>query len=916
VTEQAGDRGGLIVGRDAELAALDGFLASDVGPRALVLSGGPGIGKSTLWEAGVGMARRRGLRVLVARASGIETTLSSAALVDLLDGVEREELAGLPSPQLHALEVALFRAEPTGAPPEEHAIAVGLLNALRALAGRDRLVVAIDDLQWLDRSSGEALAFAARRLHAEAIVFLLARRPGSSSPLERALEGRPLDRVEVGYLSVGASRRLLSERLGLSLPRNVLRRVFETTLGNPLFTVEIGRSLAARGAPSIGEEVPLPDTIEEILGLRVASLPDPVRRLLLAVALSADLRASQAQEISGQSALDEAVELGVLAVDEERLRPAHPLFATVAKSHARVGEQRELHRMLAGLAADEESRAAHLALAADRPDEELADAVSAAAASAAARGARQDAAVLAEHALRLSLGDGGRVERLFALCTYLVEAGEQQRVTDLLSAELDALPAGPARARAYLLLADGVVHTNDEIRRHLGAALSESGGDQALRARVLTEMAINDAVIRVERIGEAEAAALEALAIGPVAGAALERAALYALGWARALRGKPLEEVCERFRSVSGEAASSVTESPERVAGQRFVWRGELDQARALLTRLTALADERGEAYSYVLQRLHMCQLELRCGNWDAVVRLLDEWAASFEQAMWSMYERCQALLAAGRGLPDEVERWAAKTLAGAETAGNQWDRLEAQRAQGIAGLLAGAPERAAEALRAVWAHAAREGVDEPGVFPVAPDLVEVLVELGEADEALAVTARLRELSVEQEHPWGLATTTRCDALVRLSSDLYDEEAAGRLAEAADAYRALGLRFDRARSLLSLGRAQRRLRKWAAARDSLESAVAAFEELGSPGWTEQARSELSRVGGRRRQADGALTPAERRVVELAAAGLANKEIAQSLFVSVRTVEVHLKHAYAKLGIRSRTQLARRLSGRA
>jgi hypothetical protein len=225
----------------------------------------------------------RGLRVLSARGSGAETRLSSAALIDLLDGVGREELAAVPLPQLHALEVALFRAEPTGTPPEAHAIAVGLLNALRSLAAREPLLVAVDDIQWLDRASGDALAFAARRLAGEAVAFLLSRRPGSSSALERALEGRPLERLEVGYLSVGATRRVLSERLGLSLPRNVLRRVFETTLGNPLFTLEVGRALAARGTPAIGGDLPIPDEVEDVLGTRVAQRAGPVRTLLLAL---------------------------------------------------------------------------------------------------------------------------------------------------------------------------------------------------------------------------------------------------------------------------------------------------------------------------------------------------------------------------------------------------------------------------------------------------------------------------------------------------------------------------------------------------------------------------------------------------------------------------------------------------------
>jgi DNA-binding NarL/FixJ family response regulator len=276
------------------------------------------------------------------------------------------------------------------------------------------------------------------------------------------------------------------------------------------------------------------------------------------------------------------------------------------------------------------------------------------------------------------------------------------------------------------------------------------------------------------------------------------------------------------------------------------------------------------------------------------------------------MYERCRALLAAGRGLPGEAERWAAGALARAEATGSQWERLEALRARGIAALLAHDPARAAASLGAVWADTRREGVDEPGVFPVAPELVEALVELGERDEAEGVTDRLRELAGRQEHPWALASAKRCAALVRLASDSHDDQAAAQLADAAGDYLRLGLAFDHARSLLSLGRAQRRFRKWGAARDTLEAAAAAFDALGSPGWADASRSELARVGARRPTPSGELTQAERRAAELAATGLSNKEIAQSLYVTVHTVEVHLSRAYAKLGVRSRTQLAGRL----
>jgi AAA ATPase domain len=204
-----------VVGREAELSVLDEFLAAGRWPRVLVLTGGPGIGKTTLWDAGVDLARRHALRVLAVRASGSDTRLSFAALIDLLDGVGGDELAPLPPPQRRALDVALYRAEPTATPPEPHAIALGVLNALRSVGAHGPLLVAVDDTQWLDRASEDALAFAVHRLEAEPVAFLLARRPGPPSDVERVLEGKGLERLDLKPPSLGAIRHILSERLRL-----------------------------------------------------------------------------------------------------------------------------------------------------------------------------------------------------------------------------------------------------------------------------------------------------------------------------------------------------------------------------------------------------------------------------------------------------------------------------------------------------------------------------------------------------------------------------------------------------------------------------------------------------------------------------------------------------------------------------
>ena len=804
---------GPLVARETELARLREFLAAASSPRALVLTGEPGIGKTALWEAGIDAARELGLQVVMARPS--EARHSFAGLIDLFDGVAPRRPAGAAAVRARGGAAASRAGRHAAA---RQAIAMGVLNKLRWLTRP--LLVAIDDLQWLDPASAEALAFAATRLADEPVAFLLARRPGRRPPLEQVLGG---ERLEVGPLDLDATRRLLAQRLGLSVPRPLMRRVAGTTQGNPLFALEVGRALVERGLPEIGEEIPLPDAVEDMLGTRVASLPDAQRppsrpapllpppppapaplerlevgplasttraacwpsgsaqrprplmrriadttlgnplfaleigralpsaatgdpaagrgrgharhprgrpagrqrRILLAVALSGDLRAGELAAVGGADAVEDAVDAGLLRTGADRIRASHPLLGAAARKHARPREERELHLALAQAVAGEERRARHLALAAQEPDAALADTVAAAADGAAARGAAVEAVELAEQALRLTpAGRPERAERLLALAHQLETAGERRRVTELLTPELAGLPAGRPRVHAWLLLANGsAVTTYHERREHFEHALAEAGADPALRAHALASMALSTAAEGVERIGEVEAWAQEALAAD--APARVERLALRALGWAHALRGRPIDDVCERFLAASPGAVQLI-DSPEPVAGLRLVWRGELERARAILTRFLDLSDERGESVSYAWMRLNLCELGLRAADWATVSRLLDEWAESGDEELLitPTYQRCRALVAAGRGLAGEARRWATPALEAAEPLGFRWQVLESHRALGIAALLAHEPATAAEHLRAVWEHTLREGVDEPGAFPVAPELV------------------------------------------------------------------------------------------------------------------------------------------------------------------------------------------------
>ena len=902
-----------LFGREPELAAGRAFLDGGAA-RALVVEGQAGIGKTAVWHALVGIARRDGYLVLQSVSEQAEARLTFAGLADLFGTVADEALPSLPAPLARALEVALLRVEAGASPSDPRAVATGVLGLLRALAARQAVLVAIDDVQWLDKASMEAISFAARRLGEENVRFLLTRRQRAPTQLERALAAE-LGRLDVGPLSFDATRRMLADRLRLALPRRLLQQVFDCALGNPLFAIEVGRMLVEQGLPAMGDDLPLPETAEDLLGARVTGLPRAVRRLLLVVALSGDLKAWQLPGVAEPGTLDDAIERGLIVADGSTIRAAHPLLAAAVKKRSSARERRELHLLLASVAADDDLRAHHLALASRDPDEQLAVAVASAAGRAFARGARREAAELGEHAIRLTPQTSpARPERLLALATHLQTAGEIDRLRDLLTANLGSIPRGSQRARAWLLLAEAIYEHLDDYRRHLETARMEAESDPGLHALVVAKL--SSALISVERIADAEERAVEVLPAAVHAGPDVERAVLFSLGWARALSGRRIDDICQRWNAASA-APGHLAESPERIAGQRHVWRGEIAAARPVFDRLLALSDERGEIDSHLWARLHLCELALRIGDWATARRLLDEWAETAERELFvePLDQRCHALLAAGQGFAEEAASLSDATIARAKAIGFQWDWLEGLRARGTVALLTGQPGRAAESLGEVWAHTEREGVDEPGVFPVAPDLVEALVELGETTRALTVTARLRALSEQQDHPWGLVTAKRCGALVRLATPPSDGDPAAELEAAACAYGELGLSFDQARTLLALGMAERKLRRWASARRSLERAGEIFADLGSTGWAERARAEADRISARRPGRAGELTPTERRVVELAAGGRSNKEIAQALFITISTVEGHLSRAYLKLGVRSRTQLAQYLTSR-
>jgi hypothetical protein len=425
-------------------------------------------------------------------------------------------------------------------------------------------VVAVDDVPWLDKSSQEALAFAARRLRGHAIRFLLTRRPGEATPLERAFGPAAVDQLEIGTLSLGAVRSLLATRLDLRPPRRVLLRLLELSHGTPLVALELGRMLVDRGLPDLGQELPLPELVDEVFGRRIAGLPEPVRRALLAVALSGGLSRLEISSLVGPLTLEDATAEGVLELDRNRVRASHPLLAAAARRLSSEEERRELHLGLAAAIDDEILQARHLALAASRPEAALARRVVAAADKAMRRGGVHDAVELAEQALRLTpAGSAAHEERVLTLVRYLNIAGEADRVGELLEARLADLEPGRERARVLLMLSENGERLS-QMEAYVDGALAECGGDAELRSAALAKKALIHAIVRFDRLEEAEEWAAESLRLAESVGAGAQQHALHALAWVNVMRGRPLDE-----------AVGPCSRRPRRMrASMRVRWSG------------------------------------------------------------------------------------------------------------------------------------------------------------------------------------------------------------------------------------------------------------------------------------------------------------------------------------------------------
>ncbi|HET8691129.1 MAG TPA: LuxR C-terminal-related transcriptional regulator, partial [Steroidobacteraceae bacterium] len=572
------------------------------------------------------------------------------------------------------------------------------------------------------------------------------------------------------------------------------------------------------------------------------------------------------------------------------------------------------------IVADPEERARHLALSLADPDAAAAATLEAAARAAAARGASATAAELAEQALRLTPTEdrGGRCERGIDAGWYAFIAGDATRAWVLLEQASSTAPPGRLHARALVRLAWLDHHAGD---RHVAveryrSALDAASGDLALEAEAHSLLAWCVFIMREDVPLAAHHARLAVDLAERLEDPVLLTDSLAVLGQIEFFGGGGLPSpAMERALATPAEPADGrVLRQPRQHWAILLLDADRFDEARGHLLHIHQLALDHGDESALPWPLMRLSQLELLAGDWHKAIAYAD---SGLDAALQTGQRPPQAdllctraLVLAHLGRADEARAAATEGLRLARSCGAGIGRRIVLWALAFLDLSLGDVAAAHERLEALRASSKSAGIVDPGENRYLADLGEALVALGRIEQAEDLAGELEALGRSLERPSALAMAERVRGLAAAEAgDL--ERAVSHYERGLEQHAAAANPFDEARTLLSLGSAQRRARRRRDARGTLSTAAERFDALGAALWAEKARAELGRIGGRAPSPDG-LTPTETRVAHLVAEGMSNKEVAAALVVSVHTIEAALTSIYRKLDVRSRTEMAQRL----
>lgn len=899
-----------------------GFLTAAASrPAGLVIEGEAGIGKTTLWQQVLESARRQGFRVLAARVGQTESVMAFAALADLVGGLEPECFAALPALQRLALDRVLLRAGADGPVTDQRVVAAALVAILHGLAEQSPVLIAVDDIQWLDSSSRVALEFAARRLRGPVGVLVTERAAVGHGTTTRWLHlDRPaaLHRITVRPLGIRRLHQVISERLGRTFARPTMVRIAEISGGNPFFALELARAVVDGPA---GTEKVLPDTLADLVRRRISRLDDDTRAVLLSAACVAEPTVellAAANEIGTEELMSrlERVEAdGIVTLEGNRVRFTHPLLASGVYTVAGPTSRRAMHRTVSALEPHPELKARHLALASASGDEELFAALDQAADTARARGAPAAAAELVD--LAISLGGDTPWRRIRSADNHFL-AGDTVRAGEVITPAVETMEPGILRAMASMTLAtvqmyhDGHRAAVELLRR----ALDDATGN--IPVMVLLLLRLSFAQNSIGEFDDARRHARDAvkfadeLGVPGLTSAALAWSVQLNFQWGRGLDEAALRRALELYDSSLD--VPMIFRAPV-VHALALSGTGRLEQAHREFTAMRAVCVERGAesdlmAIAGFLAINHIWRGDLAAAEREAAEAVeRAEQLGGDEVLIIPMTVRAALAAYAGREADARADaRWVQRASR---------NRMSSQLADWPGMTLCflevslGRHREALEALDMSFLAAGRVPATELMLSWHLPDVIEAMVGVGRLDEADLLTTALESNGAEHQRIWMKAVGARCRALLLAAGG--DVTAAEQMARQALAeHERLPMPFERARTELVLGQLQRRLRQKHTAAATLTESLRTFERLGTPLWTHRARAELSRTVVAPAGDLGELTPSQRQVAEMAASGATNKDIAAAMFISIKTVEHNLTRIYRKLGIGSRAELGRRM----